>query len=226
MFPRWTNKLPLLLAGVAVGGALYGALLVAYGASTIATDVGYAPRQPIPYSHALHVGELGLDCRYCHTTVEQAALAAVPPTQTCINCHGKEHGVRQDSAKLTPLHEAFYGSARQPPGMPIPWVRVHDLPDYVYFNHSAHVNRGVGCAECHGRVDRMEVVYQAKPLSMSWCLECHRDPGPRLRPTEAITNMTWTPPAGDAAAEFQRNMMQLHNIRSSEYLTSCSTCHR
>ena len=226
MFPRWTNKLPLLLAVVAVVGALYGALLVAYGASTSATDVGYAPRQPIPYSHALHVGELGLDCRYCHTTVEQAASAAVPPTQTCINCHSQEHGIRQDSAKLTPLHEAFYGSARQPAGMPIPWVRVHDLPDYVYFNHSAHVNRGVGCAECHGRVDRMDVVYQAKPLSMSWCLECHRNPGPRLRPADAITNMTWTPPAGDAAAEFQRNLRQTYNIRSTEYLTSCSTCHR
>ena len=110
--------------------------------------------------------------------------------------------------------------------MPIPWVRVHDLPDYVYFNHSAHVNRGVGCAECHGRVDRMDVVYQAKPLSMSWCLECHRNPGPRLRPADAITNMTWTPPAGDAAAEFQRNLRQTYNIRSTEYLTSCSTCHR
>ncbi len=226
MFPRWTNKLPLLLAGVAVVGSLYGALLVAYGASTTATDVGYAPRQPIPYSHALHVGELGLDCRYCHNTVEQAAHAAIPPTQTCINCHSKEHGIRQDSAKLTPLHEAFYGSARQPPGMPLAWVRVHDLPDYVYFNHSAHVNRGVGCMECHGRVDRMEVVYQAEPLSMSWCLECHRNPAPRLRPLDEITNTTWSPPAGDAAAEFGRNMVQMYNIRSSEYLTSCSTCHR
>ena len=214
------------MAIAATGTVLYVSLLVAYGASTTTTAVGYAPRQPIPYSHALHAGDLGMDCRYCHNTVELAGTAAIPPTQTCINCHSKEHGVRQESPKLTLLYESFYGSDRQPAGMPIPWVRVHDLPDYVFFNHSAHVTRGVGCASCHGRVDRMDVVYQAKPLSMSWCLECHRNPAPNLRPLEAITNMTWAPPASSDGDEFAQKLMKLYNIRGPEYLTSCSTCHR
>lgn len=204
----------------------YVVLLVAYGASTEATDVGYAPAQPIPYSHALHAGELGIDCRYCHTAVEVAANAAIPPTMTCINCHALAHGIRADSPKLAPLREAFYGGERVPAGLPIPWVRVHDLADYVYFDHSAHVRRGVGCVSCHGRVDRMEVVYQAKPLSMSWCLECHRNPAPHLRPLEAITDMTWAPPAGADRVEFGRALLKQYNIRSAEYLTSCSLCHR
>lgn len=200
--------------------------MVAYGGSTETTDVGYAPQQPIAYSHALHVGQLGIDCRYCHNTVEQAAHASVPPTATCINCHSKGSGIRQESPKLTLLHESFYGSERRPAGMPIPWVRVHDLPNYAYFNHGAHVNRGVGCVECHGRVDRMEVVYQAKPLSMSWCLDCHRDPAPRLRPPENITDMTWGPPAGIDRRAFGAQLMEQYNIRSPEYLQSCSVCHR
>ena len=227
VFPEWTNKLRMIVLLAALVVPLYVVLMVAYGASTQTTDVGYAPEQPIPYSHALHAGDLGLDCRYCHTTVEVAAQAAVPPTQTCINCHSKGHGLRQESAKLVLLREAFYGSEQRPAGLPIPWVRVHDLPDYAYFNHSAHVRRGVGCVECHGRVDRMEVVYQAKPLSMSWCLACHRDPGPRLRPRDVSpTDMTWTPPAGAAGEYLARDPLKEYNIRSAEYLTSCSVCHR
>lgn len=226
VFPRWTNRLRAVFAVVAIVTPLYVVLLFAYGASTEATDVGYAPVQPIPYSHALHAGELGIDCRYCHTTVETAATAALPPTLTCINCHSKEHGLRQDSQKLALLRESFYGSERRAAGLPIPWVRVHDLPDYAYFNHSAHVTRGVGCVTCHGRVDRMEVVYQAKPLSMSWCLECHRDPGPNLRPLSEITNMTWTRPAGVDADEYNQRLLKEYNIRGPEYLTSCSVCHR
>ncbi len=126
------------------------------------------PTQPVPYSHALHVGQLGMDCRYCHTGVEVAAAATIPPTQTCMNCHSK---VRANSEKLIPIRESYAT------GMPVPWIRVHDLPDYVYFDHSAHVRRGVGCVSCHGRIDTMEVVFQAEPLSMGWCLECHRNPG-------------------------------------------------
>lgn len=214
------------MGGLALVVPLYAVLLVGYGASTNATDVGYAPVQPIPYSHALHVGELGMDCRYCHTTVELADHAALPPTQTCINCHSKDHGIRRDSAKLLPLREAFYGSERVPAGLPIPWVRVHDLPGYAYFSHSAHVTRGVGCVECHGRVDRMDVVYQAKPLSMAWCLECHRDPAPRLRPLDQITNMTWTPPAGVNPRAYGEQLAREYSIRDVEYMQSCSLCHR
>jgi len=121
--------------------------------------VGYQPVQPVPYSHALHVGQLGIDCRYCHNTVEVAAQAAIPPTQTCMNCHAK---IRAQSPKLLPVRESYAT------GMPVHWMRVHDLPDFVYFNHSAHVRRGVSCVECHGRVDKMEVVYQQEPLSMGW----------------------------------------------------------
>jgi hypothetical protein len=202
------------------------ALLVAYGASPSTTAVGYAPIQPIPYSHALHAGQLGIDCRYCHTTVETAPHAALPPTQTCINCHSREYGIRRDSPKLAPLRAAYYGTEQVPAGLPIPWVRVHDLPGYAYFNHSAHVTRGVGCVECHGRVDKMDVVQQAKPLSMGWCLECHRNPGPRLRPADQITNMSWTPPTGEEGRLLAQQLMQQYNIRPYSYLQQCSLCHR
>ena len=212
---------------------LYVVLLVGYGASTETKDVRYMPVQPIAYSHALHAGDLGIDCRYCHVTVEVAALAALPPTRTCINCHSTQQGIRvrsedgKPNAKLLLLQEAFYGGQDRPAGLPIPWVRVHDLPDYVYFNHSAHVRRGVGCVLCHGRIDRMEVVYQAKPLSMAWCLECHRDPGPNLRPRDvAPTDMTWAPPPGSMGERMARDLLKEYNIRDVEYLTSCSTCHR
>ncbi len=232
LFPKWTNKLRALILVVVLGLPAYAVLLVTYGASPLATAVGYSPPQPIPYSHAMHAGELGIDCRYCHVTVERAATAALPPTQTCINCHNNQTGIRVRAAtglpnpKLAVLQEAYYGSERVPAGLPIPWVRVHDLPDYVYFNHSAHVTRGVGCVTCHGRIDRMEVVYQAKPLSMGWCLECHRDPAPNLRPLEAITDMLWMPPPGDARADLGRRLMQDYNIRGVEYMQTCSVCHR
>jgi hypothetical protein len=226
MFPRWTNRLRIAVAVAAVAVPVYVVLVVAYGASPLATDVGYAPVQPIPYSHAVHAGDLGIDCRYCHTTVEHAAHAALPPTQTCINCHSQQYGIRRDSEKLALLQEAYYGSAGVPAGLPIPWVRVHDLPDYVYFDHSAHVSRGVGCQSCHGRIDRMEVVYQAKPLSMGWCLECHRNPAPNLRPLEAITDMNWIAPVGISPEEYGRRLMAEYNIRGPEYLQSCSVCHR
>jgi len=170
------------------------------------------PQQPVPYSHALHVGELGLDCRYCHNTVEQAAVAAIPPTQTCMNCHGR---VRTESKKLLPVRASFENNEA------IPWVKVHDLPDYAYFNHSAHVTRGIGCVSCHDRVDHMVEVYQAKPLSMSWCLDCHRNPEPNLRPPSEVTNMNWVAP-GDPV-EYGKKLAEQNNIDPP---TDCSTCHR
>ncbi len=212
VFPRWTNLLRPALAVGAVGGLLYAVVVVYLGGSPKTTDVGYQPEQPVPYSHALHVGQLGLDCRYCHTAVEEAAHAAVPPTQTCMNCHAK---IRATSEKLIPVRESYST------GMPVEWIRVHDLPDYVYFNHSAHVTRGVGCVSCHGRIDTMEVVYQAKPLSMGWCLDCHRNPERHLRPQEFITQLDWVPEEDQLVLGARLREQNGINPR-----TDCTTCHR
>jgi hypothetical protein len=212
VFPRWANK-TRVLAGVILGGApIYLTFLVWYGASPRTTDVGYMPKQPVPYSHALHAGKLGLDCRYCHNTVEQAAHAAIPPTATCMNCHER---IWTNSDKLTPIRQSLATSK------PVEWLKVHDLPDYVYFNHSAHVTRGVGCVSCHGRVDEMDEVYQKEPLSMSWCLDCHRSPDQNLRPPEEVTNMTWKPPS-DALA-YGKALREKNHLNPP---TDCSTCHR
>ena len=155
VFPRWANfALPVIIL-MGMGGGLYVPTLLGFGLNPYTLNVGYQPEQPVPYSHALHAGQLGIDCRYCHNTVEQASYAAVPPTQTCMNCHTN---IAPQSSKLTPVRESWAT------GKPVEWVKVHDLADYAYFNHSAHVNKGVGCYSCHGRIDQMEVVYQAQPL--------------------------------------------------------------
>jgi hypothetical protein len=214
VFPRWANK-TRALAGVLLGAApLYLTGLVWYGASPKTTDVGYEPKQPVPYSHALHAGQLGLDCRYCHNTVEQAAHAAIPATQTCMNCHEMVH---TKSDKLAPVRASWETNE------PVEWVKVHDLPDYVYFNHSAHVTRGVGCVSCHGRVDQMEEVHQVEPLIMSWCLQCHRNPEKNLRPPEEVTNMTWAPPDGQDPIEYGKMLREKNHLNPP---TDCSTCHR
>ncbi|WP_428938472.1 cytochrome c3 family protein [Fontivita pretiosa] len=222
VFPRWANyALPAIL--ILVGGAgLYLPTVVGFGGSPKTTDVGYQPTQPVPFSHALHAGELGMDCRYCHNTVEQAGFAAVPATQTCMNCHTniqRPDPAGNPAATLKPLYESWQS------GKPVNWVKVHDLPDYAYFNHSAHVNKGIGCVTCHGRIDQMDVVYQAKPLSMSWCLDCHREPEKYLRPVSEITNMNYSPPGGDQLA-LGRQLKQQYGIRDRHYMESCSTCHR
>ena len=215
VFPRWANYLLPALIVMILGGAVYVPLVVGLAADPRTTDVGYQPVQPVPYSHAMHVGQLGMDCRYCHTTVEKAGFAAIPPTQTCINCHD---AIKPTSPKLLKVQES------RATGQPIEWVKVHNLPDYVYFNHSAHVNKGVGCVECHGRVDRMDVVYQAEPLSMGWCLDCHRNPGPQLRPLNKITEMDWTPEKDRET--LGRELVQEYNIRGGQTLQDCSLCHR
>jgi hypothetical protein len=214
VLPKWLDSLrPVIGIGLFGVLPLYLIALFYYGGSPETTDVGYQPVQPVPYSHALHVGEPGIDCRYGHTTVDRAAYAAIPPTATCMNCHT---GIRPASDKLRIVRESYRT------GLPVPWIKVHDLPDYVYFDHSAHVNRGVGCAECHSRVDKMEVVYQAETLSMGWCLDCHRDPAARLRPVERVTEMAWQPPADEREA-LGRRLIELYDIHPSE---DCSTCHR
>lgn len=184
IFPRSLNKLPLILGGV---GTVVPALLIGaiwYYVTPKNFQVGYAPTQPVPYSHRLHVGQMGMDCRYCHANVEVAGKAMIPPTQTCMGCHAM---VKTDSARLAPVRKSWED------GKPIEWVHIHKLPDHAYFDHSAHLAAGVGCVTCHGRIDQMDVVRAEAPLSMGWCLECHRDPTPNLRPKDQITNMQWKP---------------------------------
>ncbi|MFH2055804.1 MAG: cytochrome c3 family protein [bacterium] len=212
IFPQWTNKLPLVtIAGAGLIAVLAVGFFWYYGSPKF-TDVGYRPQQPVKYSHKLHAGDLGIDCRYCHNFVEVSATANVPPTQTCMNCHKL---IGTDNEKLLPVRESWST------GRPIEWVRVHMLPNYAYFDHAAHLRAGVGCASCHGRVDNMEVVQQAKPLSMSWCLECHRDPDQHLRPHSELTNMGWTPPADQA--EFAKRVKAEKQINPP---VDCSGCHR
>ena len=199
--------LGLGLAPVYLLGLLY------FGGSPDSTDVGYQPEQPVAYSHALHAGDLGIDCRYCHNTVERAAGAAIPPTATCMNCHA---AIFPNSEPLQVVRSSYQS------GLSIPWIRVHDLPNFVYFDHSAHVTRGVGCVECHGRVDKMEVVYHEAPLSMAWCLDCHRNPEPRLRDPALVTDMAWNPPPEERLGIGARIRDQ-YDINPSE---DCSICHR
>ena len=212
VFPPWTNWLREASAVAAIGGLVYAVVLVTGVFSPENSAVGYAPEQPVPYSHALHAGEMGIDCRYCHTTVETTAKASIPPTATCMNCHAH---VRTQSEKLEPVRRSFET------GEPLKWVRVHDLPDYAYFNHAGHVQSGVGCVSCHGRVDRMEVVEQVEPLTMGWCLECHRNPDANLRPKEFVTDMEWVA-EGDPAV-LGAELRVKHDIAPS---TNCTTCHR
>lgn len=211
-FPEWTETFKKWVLLLAMGAPLYIVALWFYGLTPEALRIGYMPEQPVPYSHATHVGKLGLDCRYCHNTVERSGHAAIPPAETCMNCHAK---IRADSAKLLPIREAYATNK------PVKWIKVHDLPDYVFFNHSAHVNRGVGCESCHGRIDQMEVVRQDKALTMAWCLECHREPEKNLRPLDQITTMGFAP-EGDRA-ELGRQVAENLNVKPR---TDCSTCHR
>lgn len=218
LFPRWANVMPTVLFFGVLGPAAtaIGAGIWYYGTDKF-LSVGYTPKQPVDYSHKLHAGDLGIDCRYCHNTVEVGGPAAVPPVQTCMNCHAK---VRTDSVKLLPVREAWAS------GRAIPWVRVHNLPDYAYFNHSVHVAAGVGCASCHGRVDQMVKVGQQEPLTMGWCLECHRDPVPHLRPLDQVTNMGWTAKTGPRFDPVKDGVVTNEAGRRLSPPLHCSGCHR
>jgi hypothetical protein len=214
LFPHWVDRCrPLLAAGLVIA-PVYVVGMLYYATPPLTSSKGYSPEQPVPFSHAVHAGQLGMDCRYCHTTVEQAAFAAVPPTATCMNCH---RFIAPNSNKLIPVVESAAS------GSSIPWIKIHDVPDFVYFNHSAHVTRGVSCVSCHGRIDQMEQVYQAKSLTMAWCLECHRNPDPHLRPPELVTDLDWEPTNETEHRAFVRRFRKERNINPS---TDCSTCHR
>jgi hypothetical protein len=214
IFPKSANKLPLqiiiylvVLSGILTAGAQYY-MTPKY------TRVGYAPVQPVPYSHALHAGQLGIDCRYCHSNVEKSGVANLPTAQTCMNCHNQ---VKKDSPLLAVVRHSFET------GEPVPWVKIHQTPDYVYFNHAVHVNRGVSCWECHGQINEMEVVAHAKPLSMGFCLDCHRNPEMHLRPRDQVTNLDWRPASEAAQLEMGTKFVHDWNIKPPQ---SCSGCHR
>jgi hypothetical protein len=171
--------------------------------------------QPVQFSHAHHVGGIGIDCRYCHTAVEVSASAGIPPTKTCMNCHSQ---IWVTSPYLEPVRSSWRT------GESLQWVRVHNLPDFVYFNHSIHVKKGVGCETCHGRIDQMPGIRQAKSLQMEWCLECHRAPERFLRPREAVFTMGYRPEGSQA--EVGARLVREYDIAGERRLTSCSTCHR
>ncbi len=214
IFPEWTDTFKKWLGVMIAGGPVYVIALVAYAKSPETMRIGYKPVQPVPYSHALHAGELGIDCRYCHNTVDKSDHAGLPAVQTCMNCHKT---VLPDSPKLEPLRAAWKDPANPNKEVKsLEWVRVHDLPDYAYFSHQAHVNRGVGCETCHGRVDLMKEVYQKAPLTMAWCLDCHRDPDKNLREPAYVTKMGYSTSHGS-------EIRKKYNLNPS---TDCSTCHR
>jgi hypothetical protein len=195
-----------------IGALLWG--LAAINRSSYVTRAGDAREQPVPFSHRHHAGQLGIDCRYCHTSVERSSYAGVPPTKTCMNCHSQ---IWINSPMLEPVRASFRTNQS------IRWIKVHDLPDYVYFNHSIHVQKGVGCVSCHGRVDLMNLTWQENSLQMEWCLNCHRHPEQYLRPREQVFNMTWTPP-GDQT-KLGSELLKKYDINLT-HLTDCSTCHR
>ncbi len=212
-FHRSTNT----LARVSIFGAVFILGAMAWLAATVYrsayfTEVGESKEQPVMFSHKHHVNGLGVDCRYCHTSVEESAFAGIPPTETCMSCHSQ---IWSDSPMLEPVRESYRS------GESLVWNRVHDLPDFVYFNHSIHLSKGIGCTTCHGQVDQMPLVWKANTLFMEWCLDCHRNPEKYVRPLPEVLNVDWRPPADQL--EQGRALMQAYEIAN---LTNCSICHR
>lgn len=250
IFPKAANPLgKLTVLGLPVLFAMTAVGLAAFYRSSYATGVDEVVPQPVAFSHAHHVGQLGIDCRYCHTTVEDSHFANVPPSKTCMNCHQQ---VWSGADLLAPVRESYKADT------PIVWNRVHNVPHYAYFNHSIHVAKGIGCQSCHGKLDEMNLTRQTKTLLMEWCIECHRDPSVNLRPKSEATSMTWTPGSGGkwkpedfgwygtlpdgsphpkatelvgkdrptTQAEIGAVLHDAYKIRDPITMTSCSMCHR
>lgn len=226
VFPKSMNvvarlsviAVPFLMAGGAAGGA-------AFYRSDYTTGAREVVEQPIPFSHKHHVAQLGIDCKYCHTSVDQSASAGFPPAKTCMNCHQQ---MWQSADLLAPLRDAYSKDK------PITWNKVHNVPHYTYFNHSIHVGKGIGCVSCHGQIDQMNLVFQSKTLLMEWCLDCHRNPEKNLRPKEEVTNMTFkaenviNPDTGKPYDQttLGKHLKEKHQVRDQFVLTNCSMCHR
>lgn len=212
IFPKWSNKVIAIIGVALLLKVIFLIYLFEFWFSPKHLEVGYQPEQPIPYSHSLHAGELGIDCRYCHYNVENAAHANIPSAELCMNCHSN---IKQDSPNIIKLKQHYES------GEPIEWVNVHMLPDYAYFNHSRHVNSGVSCVQCHGRVDQMEVVRQVESLSMGWCLECHRNPENYVWPKDKVTMLDWEPE--EDQLKMGKRLVDEYHLNPND---ECSTCHR
>lgn len=213
IFPKWTNRLPrnILIGVLIVGGSVTAG--ITYYMTPKYSRIGYQPVQPVAFSHDLHAGQLGIDCRYCHDGVEKSWYSNVPSSETCLNCHNQ---VLKDDPRLSLVRESAAS------GKPIPWVQIHKTPDYVYFNHAVHVNRGISCVKCHGQVNEMDEVRQEKSFTMLFCIECHRDPAANIRHPTNVFNLDYK-----VSPEEQKKMgtrfVHDWNVQSLE---SCSACHR
>jgi hypothetical protein len=207
------------VARASIFGAIFFIAAVTWVAAQIYkspyfTEVNVARAQPVPFSHEHHVRGLGIDCRYCHTSVEESSFAGIPPTHTCMTCHSQ---VWTNSPLLEPVRASFYQ------GVPLQWTRVHDLPDYVYFNHAVHVAKGIGCASCHGAVQSMPLMWKNATLHMEWCLECHREPEKHIRPRDQVFNMEYQLPGNQA--QLGQKLVDEYHINRAQ-LDNCSICHR
>ncbi|HET9241289.1 MAG TPA: cytochrome c3 family protein [Oligoflexus sp.] len=215
MAQLFSKKADHILRMVLIGIVLLGGLSIALGYgwsySSFNTNEHMVVQQTVPFSHEHHVGGLGIDCRYCHTSVEVSAHAGLPASSICMNCHSQ---IWSESAMLEPVRDSFAGKN------PLVWAKVNDLPDFVYFNHSIHITKGIGCESCHGRVDRMPLMEKVHSFHMEWCLECHRDPAPHVRPREALTVMGWEPKSAEQAPDV---LARQYKVQSK---TDCYACHR
>jgi hypothetical protein len=222
IFPKATNLIVIkaMFALSVIGGL--ATVAVWYYFTPKYSRVGYQPVQPVAFDHSLHAGQLGIDCRFCHSYVEVSGQSNYPATQVCMSCHTQ---IQANNPKLQPVRDSWAT------GQPISWVKIHNVPDYAYFNHSAHVNRGISCVSCHGQINEMQVVSEQKPLSMGWCLSCHRSPENYVRPiaaetpgaTSPVFNLDWHPPAGATQAELGRKLVHDWKIDPP---TNCAGCHR
>jgi hypothetical protein len=216
LFPRWTNVgSKMSVFGTLASLALLTWASMIYVQSSYGTNAGLKPAQPIPFSHEHHAGGLGIDCRYCHTSVEHSPFAGMPETKTCMNCHSQ---IWVGSPMLQPVRESYRT------GKSIEWERVNNTPGFVYFAHHIHVQKGIGCSSCHGRVDRMPFTQQSASLLMEWCLDCHRDPAKHVRPREEVFKTSYEQPADQQ--QLGTRLVDEYHIRDVQQLTSCSTCHR
>jgi hypothetical protein len=218
IFPRRANALARTTIVGAIGLVLFtGWLIFTLMRSSWATKQGEYVDQPFQFSHAHHVGGIGIDCRYCHTSVENSSFAGIPPTKTCMNCHSQ---IWANAPILEPVRASFRT------GQPLTWIRVYDLPNFVYFNHQIHIRQGVGCNVCHGQVDKMPLMYQATSLLMEFCLDCHRAPEKYIRPRSEVFNMNYKVPENTTQLELGLKLKKEYKISSATHMTSCSVCHR